>query len=121
MNKMNSPFENDPFALVYQAFKNLYPDKNCSIWWKPNLKDDTGKIVFGITTFLPDGEIIVTINPDINVSDAIEVLAHELAHVVAGVENEHGPEWKTAFNAIGVEYEHIGQKNFDFYEEFEDE
>ena len=30
---MESPFVNDPFAMVWQAFKNLYPGKDCEVQW----------------------------------------------------------------------------------------
>lgn len=30
---MQTPFENDTFSLVWQAFKNLYPDKDCKCYW----------------------------------------------------------------------------------------
>lgn len=118
---MNSPFKNDPFAMVYQAFKNLYPDKDCVIYWKPNLKDKNGVSVYGTTIFVDDGSIIIAINPELKVCDAIEILGHELAHVAVGVDAGHGPEWETAFDAIGEEYDRIGKENFDFWEVVEDE
>ena len=52
---MESPFVNDPFAIVYQAFKNLYPDKDCEIMWQPvEMKDEEGKGYVGLTTFADD-------------------------------------------------------------------
>ena len=30
---METPFKNDPFAMIYEAFKRLYPGKQCEIWW----------------------------------------------------------------------------------------
>ena len=47
---MKNPFLNDPFAMVWQAFQNLYPDKNCDVYWDPNLQpDEAGKSVYGVT------------------------------------------------------------------------
>ena len=37
LKRMESPFLNDPFSLVWEAFHNLYPDKECE---KPNGKHD---------------------------------------------------------------------------------
>lgn len=37
---MESPFVNDPFAMVWQAFKNLYPGKDCEVQWQPGIQDD---------------------------------------------------------------------------------
>ena len=36
---METPFSNDMFAFVFQAFKNLYPDKKCECQWVHRIKD----------------------------------------------------------------------------------
>ena len=38
-----------------------------------------------------------------------EILAHELAHVVVGTneENDHGDKWQEVFDAIHVKYEEL--------------
>jgi hypothetical protein len=49
------------------------------------------------------------------VNNAVEILAHELAHVVAGFEegkDDHGPAWETAFESIKQEYGRIGDALF---------
>lgn len=51
----------------------------------------------------------------ISVNNAVEILAHELAHVVAGFEegkDDHGPAWETAFESIKQEYGRIGDALF---------
>ena len=51
----------------------------------------------------------------ISVNNAVEILAHELAHVVAGFEegkDDHGPEWEAAFESIKQEYGRIGDALF---------
>ena len=110
---MESPFMNDPFAIVYKAFKNLYPDKECSIEWQPEeMIDDEGNGYVGMTTFADDGNVYVEISIALPAKDAVETLAHELAHVVAGEEEAHGEEWENAFNAIHAEYDRIGDEMF---------
>ena len=113
---MKNPFLNDPFAMVWQAFQNLYPDKNCDVYWDPNMQPDAaGKSVDGVTVFNDDGKVLVFVDAMISVNNAVEILAHELAHVVAGFEegkDDHGPAWETAFESIKQEYGRIGDALF---------
>ena len=113
---MKNPFLNDPFAMVWQAFQNLYRDKNCDVYWDPNLQpDEAGKSVYGVTVFNDDGKVLVFVDAMISVNNAVEILAHELAHVVAGFEegkDDHGPAWETAFESIKQEYGRIGDALF---------
>lgn len=107
---MKTPFKNDPFALVWIAFKRLYPDKECECMWNPDVKtDEDGNEVFGVTQFTDKG-IFVSVTPEISVRDSIEVLAHELAHVAVGYECEHEEEWEDAFEAIFNEYMVVGDE-----------
>ena len=111
-----SPFVNDPFAFIWLAFKNLYPDKKCVCQWTPNkadLTDEEGKAAYGVTdTDEQTGLVSVLVSATgMNVNDAAEVFAHELAHVATGVpapgEDEHGERWKAAFDAIFNEYNRV--------------
>ena len=111
---MITPFENDIFALIWQAFKNLYPDKECKCFWEPQIREDeSGNEVFGLTDFGEDGSVTVFVRPDLEVSVAGEILAHELAHVAVGVDHEHDEAWKNAFEAIFKEYNKIGDELFE--------
>lgn len=110
---MENPFVNDPFALVWQAFKNLYPDKDCEVQWQPGIEDnELPEQGYGFTEFRDDGSILVVVDASLQVSNAVEVLAHELAHVAVGIENEHGAAWETAFDAIFQEYDRIAEEMF---------
>ena len=110
---MESPFVNDPFAIVYQAFKNLYPDKDCEIMWQPvEMKDEEGKGYVGLTTFADDGTITVEISVYMKIGDAVETLAHELAHVAVGASEDHGEVWENTFDAIHEEFDRIGNEMF---------
>lgn len=101
------PFDNDPFAMVWKAFHNLWPDAVCEVCWRGGLRDEEGMFVAGVTTFVPDEIPEVAINPSLEVWDAVEVLAHELAHVAVGIDEGHGDAWEKAFSAIHEEYERI--------------
>lgn len=110
---MTTPFINDMFALVFEAFSNLYPDKRCKCQWVSDLgKNDQGEELLGLTTFYDDGDIDVEISGKLTVVDAIEILAHELAHVAVGQDKGHGPEWEEAFDLIYNEYNRLGNLRF---------
>ena len=103
---MESPFVNDPFAMVWQAFKNLYPGKDCEVQWQPGIQDDgLSEQGYGFTEFCEDGSILVAVDANLRVSNA-------LAHVAVGIENEHGAAWEAAFEAIFQEYGRIAEEMF---------
>ena len=108
---METPFINDPFAMVYKAFRNLYPDRKCQCQWVQQIPDGQGGL--GRTTFAPDGRILVEVAGTLTVEDAIEVLAHELAHVAAGLGAHHGEAFENAFAAIYEEYNKLEPEEYD--------
>lgn len=115
---MESPFKNDPFTVVAQAFSNLYPDKRYMAHYNPD-PIDSDDPHYGETVFPEDGGVpTVLVCADLPITDAVEIFAHELAHVAAGnTEESHGTEWETAFEAIFNEYERIGKNLFSQQEE----
>lgn len=111
---MISPFGNDIFSLIYDAFKNLYPDKDCECFWNPDIEtEENGIKTYGSTTFCDDGVVTVFVTPTLPVCDCAEVFAHELAHVAVGADAEHGPEWENAFEKIFQEYNRLADQLFD--------
>lgn len=116
---MRNPFKNDPFAILWEAFKNLYPSKECVCWFDviddPNDKDGH----YGWTQWNDDGTIEVAVDIGLRLSDAVEILAHELAHVAVGSDAEHGEKWEEAFEAIHAEYDKIGNDLFDCHKRTE--
>lgn len=104
---METPFVNDPFALVWIAYKRLY-DKPCEIWYCTHSEDEEG---FGYTDFPCDGGTpMVYINAEYPITMQTEILAHELAHVAVGAEHGHDEIWNKAFDAIFDEYEKIAEE-----------
>lgn len=101
-------FINDPFHVVYQAFKELYPDKECEILFDYNVETtDTHERVKGVTIFPDDGSIPqIRIDCEQTIDRITEILAHELAHVACGKpdwedrEMDHGAAFDKAFDAI---------------------
>ena len=55
---------------------------------------------------------MIDIDPTLRVVDAVEVLAHELAHVAAGAKEDHGEKWTAAYDAIKAEYDRITEGMF---------
>lgn len=112
-DRLIAPFQNDMFAMVWGAFKKLYPDKECEIYWEPQIRDEEdGKPVYGLTDFADDGSVAVFVKPSLEVADAVEILAHELAHVAVGIEHDHDEVWQEAFDKIFEEYNRIGDRMF---------
>ena len=97
MQMRKTPFLNDPFSMVYQAFQNIYPGKKCECYFEADLEAD---------------EIQILVDPNVDIENATEIFAHELAHVAVGYDAGHGPEWDTAFDAILDEYNRIGDELF---------
>lgn len=93
---------NTPFDDVIQATKNIYGEIYCEIEFDSTLKEVEG--VYGLTTWLPNGRVIVSLDAKTEIETQIETLGHELAHVVAGADEEHGPKWEKIFNDIFEEY-----------------
>lgn len=113
-NELTSPFENDMFALVAMAFRNLYPGKRYRAKWATEVNDPDDERPMGGMTFFPDdGEIpYIEIACNQYMLDAVSCFAHELAHVAVGHEAERGPEWENAFDAIETEYNRLCREMF---------
>ena len=110
---MRTPFINDPFAFVWQAFKNLYPAIEVECYFSSQIEPaEDGAAAYGFTEFAEDGAITVFVLAELPVMDAAEILAHELAHAAAGAAQEHSAEWEAAFDAIHKEYNRIGVEVF---------
>lgn len=66
----------------------------------------------GCTTFPDDGTLpLIEVAGHIPAEAVPEILAHELAHIVT-VGDEHGPEWKKAFEAIYSKYNELAIARF---------
>lgn len=103
-------FQNDPYAVVYRAFRELYPnvgDIDIAYDYEVITTDGTNEKVKGVTIFPDDGSIPqIRIDCTLPVDAIAEILAHELAHVALGKpdhndkERDHDERWEQAFDAI---------------------
>lgn len=106
---MKKVFVNDPFARVRDVFERLYPGKKFFCFLAEGLTDESGEDVCGMTVFPGEGSDesaapTVYISVDLPIKHAVEILAHELAHVAAGSAEGHGEAWEFAFGYIHQEY-----------------
>lgn len=101
---------NTPFEDVIQATRNLYGDIACEIEWDNTLKELEN--VYGVTTFLQDGRVVITLDARTEVETQVETLGHEIAHVIVGHEMEHGEEWEEIFDNIFQEYNRYCKRKY---------
>lgn len=91
----------NPLADIVRCFRKLYPHLSADISVQPVPPDLKGQCSFGGDDHpIP----LVTIDPSLPYVGCIDILAHELAHVAAGEDGGHGPEWEKAYEAIHNEY-----------------
>lgn len=97
-------FINNPFDILKEIMYEVYPfvTYNVDIYIGQEMTD--GKETFGCTLF-PENEedrTAIEVHYSLSLNDAVEVLAHELAHVIAGKEAEHNEDWEAVFEGIHV-------------------
>lgn len=109
---------NDPFETVLEAARQLFPNLKAVILLDPYLK--FRRILCfrlghcGETLFPDDGsDPVIRVSTKIPFEAMVEILAHELAHVAAGVENEHNAIWLKAFKDIHSCFEEIIEAKID--------
>ena len=108
----NWVFKNCPFQMLDVCFKRLFPNVKYEAYFQPELKDDDGKEVYGLTTFTGDGEIEILVGLQLSINDTVETFAHELAHAAVGSEHEHDDVWAKAFDDLFNEYNNLGDEMF---------
>jgi hypothetical protein len=93
----------DPVRLVLEVSECLWPEMECTVQYVSGLHD--GEDAYGATDFPDDGSTPrIQIDTCTPIEAAVEILAHELAHVAAGPDAEHGEDWERAFDAIFLMY-----------------
>lgn len=90
----------DPLHLVVEVAERRYGRVDVLVQF------DSGLEYPGCTEFGdPDETPIITLNPNIPFYAVVEILAHELAHVLAGESEEHGEAWEEVFSRIHEDFE----------------
>jgi len=108
-------FDNDPFQFVAEVVQEMFPDMPWPLCqWCSDI-DALGDVLIPDDGTLP---IVVTINASLSVNNAIEIFAHELAHVACEhlglphpsnqedhLADESGQYWAKIFDEICYKYE----------------
>jgi len=95
----------DPVGLLLEVANEMYPKHSARIFWTNDLVNERGEGVTGLTIRKPGEPPTVIISLDIPLHDAVETVAHELAHVIVGKEvHEHDGEWYGIFQALNRAY-----------------
>ncbi|MXV20269.1 hypothetical protein [Deinococcus xianganensis] len=114
----------DPVALMLDVFNRQHPDTPVLVEYQPSERmptpdstphndDDgrpegTGHLPAAGAAFFPEqpgAPTFIYLNIDVPMSDLPTVLAEELAHVVAGPDEGHGPYFQAVLEALGAEFE----------------
>ena len=99
-------------TLAGGAFAEIYPGTEYEAILVDKITTEDGTEMVGCTTFPDDGTLpLIEVAGHIQAEAVPEILAHELAHIVT-VGDEHGPEWKKAFEAIYSKYNELAIARF---------
>lgn len=104
----------NPFELIVDVCNKLYPSLVADIYFVPTdvmyeiLKDNDSheQEAFGIALQSKDGDRhVIYVNSDIPTHCCIEVVGHEVAHLIAGYERDHDDTWNSEYEKIHDAYE----------------
>ncbi len=102
---------NDIVNMVVDATLELYPDTEAEIYFGTVEEERHAK---GITNFPTDGSTpVIVVNLDVPLRYVPEILAHELAHAVAGKDAEHNTEWENVFENIHKKFMEMVNNTFE--------
>lgn len=100
---MQTPFYNDPFIVVAEAYRRLF-DKPYIAVWSQHTDDDRDS--YGITECGEDDAVpVIVIFAEHTVNEQIETFAHELAHVAVGLHHGHDAVFEAALKRIKTMYD----------------
>lgn len=93
---------NTPFSDVIQAAENLYGEIDCELAFTYlENEDHAGVAIFPDDGSLPTIEIDVLRN---SIAEGCATIAHEIAHIVVGHEQQHNEKFEACEAAIQEEY-----------------
>ena len=92
---------NNPIDMLQEVMDKHYPDLKVDIYFGEQETDGIHRL--GVTIFPDDGSRpVIEVNPDIPLAHIAEIIAHELAHVIVGIEAGHGEVWEAEFENIST-------------------
>lgn len=87
---------NDPLREALRVIGERYPDLDVDVWFAPNLEEASAAACFPDDGSPP----FIELSDEIPVGAAPNCLAHEVAHIVVGIDAMHGPAWEAEYRAI---------------------
>jgi hypothetical protein len=100
----------EPLNYILDAFRNLYTvNRDILICFSDEFGDDEPP--YGQTCEVDDENLyVISISAFLPMLHCLEILAHELAHIAAGLDHEHDIKWEECFSSIQLEYNKILDK-----------
>jgi hypothetical protein len=94
---------NDPIPVVLEVIEELYPGTEAQIQYDPTIKPEEQEC--GYATYSDELQsFVISISAELPIYAVVEIIAHEAAHIIAGLEEEHGQKWEETFEAIHKAY-----------------
>jgi len=95
----------NPFIIIIEELNKKYPDLDAEIFFVPAaaLYDEgepQDKPRYGVTAEGIGGRKIIYVSEELPAMHCIEIIGHEVAHILAGFDAGHGAEWERAFDEI---------------------
>lgn len=104
-------FLENPHQVLLSAVNELYPDVDAEIIFldKESYSDFTDNTEsYACVKFPNHGNPLIAVSIDVPYVASIELIAHEIAHVVCGYtddpEKAHGEQWQNVFTKINELY-----------------
>ena len=97
----------DPVTELLKIFEKRYPDKNATLVLAGDVE---GHGNLGETWFGENGEIIIQISIEQTLPQMLDIIAHELAHVAIGPEEDHGEKWQSVYDWLWKEWDEYVDK-----------
>lgn len=103
----------NPIDIIFCIMEKYYPEtvEKIKVIGFADIDIEKG---FGVTQFNDDGSIEIYISPckkdyeNMDFETATELLAHEFAHAIVGIKEEHNEKWENTFARLNdLYYEYI--------------
>lgn len=92
----------NPHQIIIDIFNKNFPEIECDIVFVTGLYKT--EQAYGCIEYDTTPMKISIDAEETSYAISIEILAHELAHAVAGKKNKHGKKWEMVFNKINQLY-----------------
>ena len=91
----------NPVWVLQDVFNAKYPDAECEMYFVQGMYEAAE--VYGETCWPEEGGLpIIQVDVELPFESFVEVVAHELAHIVCSFDKGHGPEFKKVFEELRI-------------------